>query len=89
MSGSHAEASHGHGEHMESNESAMETLGEGIKKIIASVGIAIKKVYNGFGGFFKDVFGGLMNSDSSHHAESHGGESHAAGHEAPPAAAHH
>lgn len=93
MSSAHAEAGHGHeaAEHGHDHESAIETLTDGIKKIIQSVGIAVKKVLKGIGGFFKDTIGSLFKSDS--HGGSHGHEAagHDAGHGAhpPAAAAHH
>ena len=72
MSG-HAEAGHGHeaGEHGHDTESALETLSDGIMKIIKSVGIAVKKVFNGITGFAKDVFGGLF-SKGGHDAHEGG-----------------
>lgn len=92
MSAGHAETSHGHeaAEHGHNNESAIETLTDGIKKIIQSVGIAVKKVLKGIGGFFKDTIGSLFKSDG-HGAHGHEAAGHGGGHGAhPPAAgAHH
>lgn len=82
MSGSHAEAGHeasGHGEHGHNTESALETLSDGIMKIIKSVGIAVKKVFNGITGFAKDVFGGLFNKGDHGAHDAHGShDAHAA-----------
>lgn len=64
----HAEAAHGHEvTDNELNESALETLLDGIRKIGKSVRIALKKLYHGFINIFKS-------NDHGHGDESHAAE---------------
>lgn len=84
----HAEVGHGHEaggheEHGHANESAINSLSEGVGKIIDSVRIAVTKVYKGISGFFKDVLGGLFKK-----SDAHGHDAHGDGHDAPAHDAH-
>lgn len=87
MSAAHAEhghgADHGHEAHdtHESHESAIETFSEGISKIMNSVRIAVKKVFKGITGFFKDTIGSLFKSNDHGHG-GHGHDAHGGGHDA-------
>ncbi len=79
MSASHSETAHSHEavEAGHNSESVLETLGEGVGKIIDSVRIAIGKLYKTATGFFKDVLKGLFSNDD-HGAHGHGTEAHGA-----------
>jgi hypothetical protein len=82
MSASHAETAHGHeaAELMHGEESAIETLFDGIGRIIKSVRIAASKTLKSIKGLFKDILASFATSDHGH--DSHGHAAHGNDHDA-------